>query len=149
MRSRCLRFLMFGALAAALSTACVFAQGKGKGKGHNKNKAGQEEVDLSTYGFAPHDREIIQQYYSGRGSNLPPGLAKRGGSLPPGLEKQLERNGTLPPGLRKRMQACPVDLERRLRPLPGEYRRGVIGAHVVIFNRNTSIIVDVLKDIAR
>ncbi len=100
------------------------------------------------YEFGEHDREVITHYYSSRGSNLPPGLAKRGGNLPPGLEKQLERNGTLPPGLQKRVEPCPVELERQLPPLPAEYRRGVIGAHVVIFNRNTNVIVDVFKDVA-
>jgi len=29
-----------------------------------------------------------------------------------------------------------------------EILRGVIGAHIVIFNRNTNVIVDVLKDVA-
>jgi len=91
---------------------------------------------------------VITHYYSNRGSNLPPGLAKRGGNLPPGLERQLERNGTLPPGLQKRLEPCPVELERQLPALPAEYRRGVIGAHIVIFNRNTNVIVDILKDVA-
>src|SRR5260221_357983 len=93
--------------------------------------------------------EVITIYYRSRNSNWPPGLAKRGGNLPPGLEKQLERNGTLPPGLQKRMQPCPVELERQLPPLESGYSRGVIGAHVVIYNRNTNVIVDILKDVAR
>jgi len=46
------------------------------------------------------------------------------------------------------LRPCPVELERQLPPLPTEYRRGVIGAHIVIFNRNTNVIVDVLKDVA-
>ncbi len=138
---------MLGTLAAALMASYAFAQGKGKGKG--KQNDGQGEVAGVKYGFGPHDREIITRYYAGRGSNLPPGLAKRGGNLPPGLEKQLERNGTLPPGLQKRIQPCPVELERQLTPLPPEYRRGVIGAHLVIFNRNTNLIVDIFKNIAR
>ncbi len=150
MKPRHLRFLMFGVFAAALVAAYAFAQGnsKGKGKDNNKQNVEQGEGDYVKYGFGPHDREIITQYYAARGSNLPPGLAKRGGNLPPGLQRQLERNGTLPPGLQKRMQSCPVELERQLSPLPSEYRRGIIGANIVIFNRNTKIIVDVLKDIA-
>ena len=153
MQSRFWRFLMLGALAAALVATCAFAysdsQGKGKGKGHNKHNDKQGGVAYVKHGFGPHDREIIMQYYAGRGSNLPPGLAKRGGNLPPGLEKQLERNGTLPPGLQKRIQPFPIELERQLPPLPTEYRRGVIGAHIVVFNRNTQLIVDVFKDIVR
>ena len=125
------------------------SQGKGKGKGHNKHDQGEEEGQSVKFGFGVHEREVITHYYSNRGSNLPPGLAKRGGNLPPGLAKQLERNGTLPPGLQKRLEPCPVELERQLPPLPAEYRRGVIGAHIVIFNRNTNVIVDVMKDVAR
>ena len=140
---------MLGTLAAALMASYAFAQGKGQGKGKGKQNDEQGEVAGVKYGFGPHDREIITRYYAGRGSNLPPGLAKRGGDLPPGLEKQLERNGTLPPGLQKRIQPCPVELERQLAPLPPEYRRGVIGAHLVIFNRNTNLIVDIFKNIAR
>jgi len=138
---------MLGTLAAALMASYAFAQGKGKGKGKQNDEQG--EVAGVKYGFGPHDREIITRYYAGSGSNLPPGLAKRGGNLPPGLEKQLERNGTLPPGLQKRIQPCPVELERQLTPLPPEYRRGVIGAHLVIFNRNTNLIVDIFKNLAR
>ncbi|HYT22302.1 MAG TPA: hypothetical protein VEW05_19000 [Candidatus Polarisedimenticolia bacterium] len=54
----------------------------------------------------------------------------------------------MPPGLQKRVEACPVELERQLPPLPAEYRRGVIGAHIVVFNRNTNVLVDVLRDVA-
>jgi hypothetical protein len=152
MQSRYWRFLMFGALAVQFAATYAFAygngQGKGKGKGHNKHNDAQE-VAYVKYGFRPHDREIISRYYAGHGSNLPPGLAKRGGNLPPGLEKQLERNGALPPGLQKRIQPFPVELERQLPPLPREYRRGVIGAHIILFNRNTHLIVDVFKEIER
>ena len=147
------RRLILGVLAAVLAAAFAFAygngQGKGKGKGHNKHEDEQGETAYDKYGFRPHDREVISRYYGGRDSNLPPGLAKRGGDLPPGLEKQLERNGTLPKGLQKRLQPFPVELERQLPPLPSEYRRGAIGAHIVIINKNTKVIVDVLKDIAQ
>ena len=144
-------FWKYGAAAlitSALAITPAFSQGKGKGKGHDKHDQGDDDGKHNKYEFGTHDREVITSYYSNRGSNLPPGLAKRGGNLPPGLEKQLERNGTLPPGLQKRVQPCPVELERQLPPLPAEYRRGVIGAHVVIFNRNTNVIVDLLKDVA-
>ena len=152
MLSRLFRHGITGVLMAGLVCCTAYAQGnsqgKGKGKGHNKHDEGDDESQRGKYAFGVHDREVITHYYSNRGSNLPPGLAKRGGNLPPGLEKQLERNGTLPPGLQRRVEPCPVELERQLPPLPAEYRRGVIGAHIVIFNRNTNVIVDVLKDVA-
>src|SRR5437660_12163731 len=146
-------FWKYGA-AALIASALVMtpafsqgnSQGQGKGKGHNKHDDGADEGKHKKYEFGDHDREVITQYYSNRGSELPPGLAKRRRNLPPGLEKQLERNGTLPPGLQKRVQPCPVGLERQLPPLPAEYRRGVIWARIVVFNRHTNVIGEVLKD---
>jgi hypothetical protein len=152
MRSRLLQLGVTGILSAALLCSAFGqgnSQGHGKGKGHNKHQDSDDQGESSRYFFAERDREITTRYYSNHGSNLPPGLAKRGGNLPPGLEKQLERNGTLPPGLQKRIAPCPVELERQLPPLPADYRRAVIGAHLVIFNRNTNVIVDVMKDVVR
>lgn len=76
-------------------------------------------------------------------SGLPPGLAKRDGDLPPGLEKQLRRNGRLPPGLEKHLVAFPVELERRLPPPPPDCARAFIGAHAVIYNSRTRVVLDV------
>jgi len=127
---------------------------QGKGKGHHKEDSDDNEgrgkgKKKAKHEFDAQDREAIVTYYSNRNSNLPPGLAKRGGNLPPGLEKHLERDGTLPPGLQKRLQPCPVELERQLPPLEAGYSRGVIGAHVVIYNRSTNVIVDIVKDVVR
>jgi hypothetical protein len=155
MLTRIFRYGVASALAVALLSVPALAQGNsqghGKGKGHNKQ---QDDDDNDggkhgKYGFGKHDREIISGYYANRGSSLPPGLAKRGGNLPPGLEKHLERNGTLPPGLQKRIEPCPEELERQLPPLPADYRRAVIGAHIVVLNRNTNVIVDIMKDVVR
>jgi hypothetical protein len=153
MRSQFLRLGFAGVLSAALFCSPAFSQGNsqghGKGKGHNKHDQGDDQGENSKYYFREQDREVITRYYSNRGSNLPPGLAKRGGDLPPGLQKHLERNGTLPPGLQKRIEPCPVELERQLPPLPADYRRAVIGAHIVILNKNTNVIVDIMKDVIR
>jgi len=152
MRKQSIRLIFAGLLACAVAVAPAMAQGngKGKGKGHGKHGGDDAATQVSVqFGFGPHDREVITHYYAERGSGLPPGLAKRGGNLPPGLERQLERNGTLPPGLQKKLQPCPVELERQLPPLPADYRRAVIGAHIVILNRHTNVIVDILKDVVR
>ncbi len=153
MFSRIWKYSCAGLLAIALVAVPAFSQGNsqghGKGKGHNKHEDNDDRGKSGKYVFSAHEREVITRYYADHGSNLPPGLAKRGGNLPPGLEKQLERNGTLPPGLQKRIQPCPVELERQLPPLPVEYQRAVIGAHIVIFNKNTNVIVDVMKDVVR
>jgi hypothetical protein len=157
MRNQMIKAFFAGAIACALICGGVAAQGNGngngkdKGKGHNKQKddQGENQGGYVQYGFGPHDREVIQTYYSGHKSGLPPGLAKRGGNLPPGLEKQLQRNGTLPPGLQKKLEPCPVELDRQLPPIPADYRRAVIDAHIVVLNRHTNVIVDIYRDVVR
>ena len=157
MVSRFLKLFFGSGLVFALFAMPSLAQGngngngKGKVKGHDKKDQGDNDQGRAyeKYGFRAHDREIVSTYYSKHGSGLPHGLAKRGGDLPPGLEKQLQRNGTLPPGLQKKLQPCPVEVTRELPPLPPDYQRSIIGAHIVVFNRNTNIIVDVMKDVVR
>lgn len=151
-----LRRFLFAVLSTMLLifvTALAQGQGQGHGKGHGKNAdADNGNQAVSVHGsivFGSRDRDIIRDYYNGRNSNLPPGLAKRGGNLPPGLQKQLDRNGTLPPGLQKRLTPFPEDLERRLPRLPDIYRRGSIGGSVVIIDRRTQRIMDVIHDIIR
>jgi len=126
-----------------------------QGHGNGKNKQGEADnrgAAVSVQGsivFSHRDRDIIRSYYNGRNSNLPPGLAKRGGNLPPGLQKHLERDGTLPPGLQKRAEAFPPELDRRLPQLPDVYRRCWIDGSVVIVDRRTQRIMDVVYDILR
>lgn len=143
-------------LAAAIPQAGV-AQGNGKGKGHNKHAQSDDDdrdrdSDRDRGGriiFSVRDRDTIRNYYQDRNSNLPPGLAKRNGNLPPGLQKHLERDGTLPPGLQKRVQPFPEELERRLPPLPDTYRRVTLGVDIMILDRRTQRIVDIIHDILR
>ena len=90
-----------------------------------------------------HDREVMREWYDDHQSNLPPGLAKRD-QLPPGLEKQLVRRGTLPPGLQKRLQPCPEELERRLPPPPPDCAHVLIGGHIVLVNRRTNVVLDIV-----
>jgi hypothetical protein len=149
-----IRRFLFTVLSIMLVTSVgAVAQGQGHGRGHGQNAdVDDRNQAVSVHGsivFGSRDRDIIRDYYSGRNSNLPPGLAKRGGNLPPGLQKQLDRNGTLPPGLQKRLTPFPEDLERRLPRLPDIYRRGSIGGSVVIIDRRTQRIMDVIHDIIR
>jgi len=156
---RFLRLIPCSLLCLALTGAATFAQGNGngygKGKGKNKHQQAQEEeAAASDHGgarivFSTRDRDIIRGYYHDRYSNLPPGLAKRGGNLPPGLQKHLERDGTLPPGLQKRVEPFPAELERRLPPLPGPYSRVTLGVDIMILDRRTQRIVDIVRDILR
>jgi hypothetical protein len=157
MQTRLIRLFFAVFLTSSLVAIPVRAQGNshgnGKAKGHDKqdqkDKGGEDNLGNARYQFRSQDREYVTSYYSKHGSGLPPGLAKRNGNLPPGLEKQLERNGTLPPGLQKKLQPCPVEITRQLPPLPPDYQRSVIGASIVIFNRRTNIVVDVMHDVVR
>jgi hypothetical protein len=114
-------------------------------------------------GFSELERELIGKYYKkdeqveektttskkskgkkSKKKGLPPGLAKKD-KLPPGLEKQLQKNGTLPPGLAKR--GLPDDLEKQLPPPPEGYERQVVeDAVVVLVNKATGKVADIIKD---
>lgn len=90
-----------------------------------------------------HDRALIEEYYTGKKKKgLPPGLAKRKGGLPPGLAKR----DRLPPGLQG--DALPLDLERRLTPLPAGYVRIRVGQDVVLLDGRTRVVLDVAYGIA-
>jgi hypothetical protein len=88
------------------------------------------------------DRVHIHDYYrSSKG--LPPGLAKRGGNLPPGLAKR----DRLPPGLQG--DALPYELERKLSRLPSSYVRVRIGQDIVLMDRNTRVVFDVVYGVGK
>ncbi len=97
--------------------------------------------------FSDDERHMIHHYFREQYQHkkMPPGLAKKD-TLPPGLQKQIVRNGTLPPGLEGRH--LPYDLERRLRHLPDEFVRVIVGTDVVLMNRRTRVIFDVIQDVA-
>jgi hypothetical protein len=99
--------------------------------------------------FLPEERRIIENYYRSGGPSrgLPPGLAKRGGKLPPGLQKHLDKNGTLPPGLQKRLEPLPQDLDSRLPTLPENWERVVLGNDVILLDRRTNRILDIIENI--
>ena len=90
--------------------------------------------------FNNHDRRFIHDYYSNHRKRVPPGLAKKG-KLPPGLAKRQ----TLPRGLSGR--SLPRDLLSRLSPIPSGYIRLRIGTDIVIMNRKTRVIFDVVSGI--
>lgn len=79
----------------------------------------------------------------GRGNGLPPGLAKRD-QLPPGLAK---RGNQLPPGLMK--SDLPPDLEKQLPKLPDNVERVVVDSDVLLVQRGTDLILDVLKGVLK
>lgn len=111
-------------------------------------------------GFSELEKQVIEKYFKDvkavseaeataskdkkKKKRLPPGLAKKD-KLPPGLAMQLERNGTLPPGLAKR--DLPTDLKTELTdPIEG-LERAIVDQSVVLVEKATGRIVDILKDI--
>jgi hypothetical protein len=90
------------------------------------------------------DQVLIRDYYksSKHKKGLPPGLAKRGGNLPPGLAKR----DRLPPGLQG--DPLPYDLEKQLTRLPSSYARVRIGQDIVLMDRKTRVVLDVVYGVA-
>jgi hypothetical protein len=136
-RCRMRRVISVIVAVLVLSVAAVGAapsQGKGK-KQSGQEKSKQNSADSSVainVVFASTDVIVLKDYYAPRYRNLPPGL-----------QKKVARGGQLPPGWQKKFEPFPVEVERRLPPLPDGCRRGVIDGHGVIFNTRTNVIIDV------
>ncbi len=78
----------------------------------------------------------------GKGKGKGRGKNKR---MPPGLARQLEKNGTLPPGLARR--ELPAGLASRLPPRGSNQERVIVDNDVVLIEKGTGIILDILKDV--
>ena len=88
--------------------------------------------------FRPQDARVIEEYYSPRHRDLPPGLRKK-----------YYRTGHLPPGWERKIEPVPVVVERQLPPLPPEYRRGFIDGNVVVYSPRSGIMIDVVAVFGR
>ena len=84
--------------------------------------------------FSPREVEVIRAHFSAQDR-----------TLPPGLQKKVTRGGQLPAGWQRKMEPFPASLDRILTPLPGNYRRGVIDGHAVIYDPLTFAIYDTLQ----
>jgi hypothetical protein len=144
-------------LAGVVSVGPAGAQGQSQGKGRKAAAASEPAASSGSTAISAgirieigsRDRETITRYYQQHPAGLPPGLAKRGGDLPPGLDKQLKRNGQLPPGLQKKLEPVPVALSGRLSKVPSGYDWFVLGAHIVVMNKQKNLIGDFALDIVR
>jgi len=104
------------------------------------------ETEDNDNGVTKKKRTGGQNKGKGKNKQLPPGLAKKE-KLPPGLQKQIERGGTLPPGLAKRQ--LPDDLEDRLGPPAAGTERVIVDTDVILIEKGTEVILDVIKDVLR
>ena len=112
---------------------------KNQGKKSNKaNKGKQDKKDKK-------GKKAKKAKKGKQGKGLPPGLARKE-SLPPGLAMQLEKNGTLPPGLAKR--DLPDDLASKLPP-PEDSERVIVDNNVVLIEKATGKILDIIKDVIK
>lgn len=123
------------------------ASGAEEDKRKNDKVEHEKKKDTrDSQGITEAEAKIIKDYIRERresGQGLPPGLAKRE-ELPPGLEKHVECEGRLPPGLE--MQRLPGDLLARLpKRVDEEYL--VVSDDVVLVEKGTEIVLDVLKDV--
>ncbi len=129
--------------ALLLSTAAAAAQGRGHRNDDDEDRGRGKGHEKYAHRYSHRDRKEMRVWYRNHGDNLPPGLAKRD-QLPPGLERQLRVRGTLPPGLRDRLQPVPLDFERALPPPPPDCEHAIIGGHLILLNRRTFLILDIL-----
>ena len=129
------RVMLVTVLVVAATATLVASDRSPRGNGRKAPK--EEVVDRdpvpATYvHFSLGEQQVIRDYY-----------APRYQSLPPGLRKKIARGGQLPAGWQKRMQPFPVEIERRLAPMPRDYGRGVIDGHAVIFRTGPETVIDV------
>ena len=146
--------IVAGMLAVMLVGGPGWAQVSMKGDVHISFGDDEQRAIKDYYG-----REIIEKaqekaekegngHGKGKKKGLPPGLAKKN-KLPPGIQKQLERGAVLPADLEREMQPLPRDLEIKLKPLPSpEQVRVTIGTDIVILDKTTRKVLDVMRDVA-
>ena len=88
--------------------------------------------------LSDHDRATITRYFQQH--------PQPGSDLPPGIAKNLARGKPLPPGIAKR--GVPGALTSQL-SIPSGYLLQTVGADVVLVAAATSVIADILRDVAR
>jgi hypothetical protein len=100
----------------------------------------RDEQATSEVVLSSRDRTRIQDYYRHHPAPKASPTAARGDAPPPGLKRHSE----LPPGLQGRL--LPRELETRLTVLPPGYVRLLIGRDVVLIERDTRRVFDILYD---
>src|SRR5262245_54549953 len=135
---------MLFALALILASTTPLAAGqKSHGHKNKQNDQGENEGNRAAVSNAGTHVAVAVQFSSGEQRVIREYYAPRYKSLPPGLQKKVARGGALPPGWQKKMQPFPVDVERRLEPLPSGYARGVFDGHAVIYSTRSHTVIDV------
>jgi len=82
----------------------------------------------------------------GKSKGIPPGLQGRK-DLPPGIRKQIARGQRVPDGMNT--YRLPSDLIKRLPQRNADVERRVVGDDIVLIERGTNLILDVLENVLR
>jgi hypothetical protein len=69
------------------------------------------------------------------------------GKLPAKVDRELAPNDSLPKALPQAY--LPWGLERLLSPLPPDLERVIVGRHVLLLDRRTGIVLDVMREVVR
>ncbi|NIY74486.1 hypothetical protein HED22_02400 [Thalassospira sp. HF15] len=104
----------------------------------------RDVLDVAT-GQSESDKDKNSKAKNGKGNKGNKGKGNKG--LPPGIAMKLERGGTLPPGIAKR--DLPDNLISRLPARTDGALRQIVGDDVVLIEKGTEIILDVIRDVAR
>jgi hypothetical protein len=145
------KLLYFGAaVILGFAASMGYAQGNGNDheKGHYKDKHSNRDHDrdarVYTYSYSKHDRDELHNWYDLHRGNLPPGLAKKD-RLPPGWEKKVVVHQVMPVEYREYVRPAPVEIVRVLPPPPPDCEHVIVGGHIVLMNRKTSVILDIFN----
>ena len=141
-------FFLLARLILAVPVNARVQKGKSKGAHESHEKGDGAAVIVSVRVFGEIQETIIRDWISNQKNlgKLPPGLANRD-RLPAGLERQMLRNGSLPPGLEKHLHPLPLDLEHLLPELPEGVVRVIIGVDIVLVDKTSNIILDIVREV--
>ena len=95
--------------------------------------------------FSSRDRETIRVYFKTMLSKRP----HDSGAIPANYQFDLEKGSLVSPSLQKRFHPLPKELEEKLPHLADYYVRGSIDTDVILMDRRTHRVEDVIKDALR
>jgi hypothetical protein len=95
--------------------------------------------------FSPAERDAIQAYYLHLMGTLAPGSINRT-PFSPNIEKALVTGSHVPMQLEKNLMPLPSELESKLVPLSGDYRRYRLGNHVLLVRMADLTIDDIIRN---
>jgi hypothetical protein len=95
--------------------------------------------------FSSRDRETIRVYFKNLLSKHP----HDAGGMPANFQSDLAKGSLVVPSLQKRFHPLPKDLEEKLPHLADYYVRGSIDTDVILMDRRTNRVEDIIKDALR